>query len=62
MTLLAYLGAYALISLIVAAGIGFITRDAIQTAFYLIAWPLILPFLGFMFLVAWYIRRGARVS
>lgn len=60
MHLLAYLGAYALISLIIAASVGYVSRDVVEAVLYLLLWPLVCVVLGFMFVVAWYVKHGAR--
>jgi len=60
MNILTALGAYALISLVVAAAVGLISRDVIQTVLYFLFWPFVLTVLGIMVVVAMSVKHGAR--
>lgn len=48
MTILMYLGAYTLASLLIAAVVGMVNRDVVEMLFYMIAWPVVVLVLGFI--------------
>jgi hypothetical protein len=60
MTVLLYLGAYALISLLIAT-VAFGIDPSVQTfAFYLLGWPLLVAVLGFLLMWSFVTTRGSR--
>lgn len=62
MTICMYLGAYALTCLIVAATVGFISRDVTEMLFYFLMWPLIIVVLGYLTLWSIWTTRVRRDS